>query len=94
MFAIRAEHYVKPGKMDAWLELAHSNSAASLQEPECYRFDVLRDRDDPNHALLYEIYETREAWLSHCEQPHFKTFVAAVQDLVEKRVRGEFDLLS
>jgi (4S)-4-hydroxy-5-phosphonooxypentane-2,3-dione isomerase len=91
-FAICAEHFVKPGAMDRWLRLAKANSTASLNEPECYRFDIALDRHDPNHAFLYEIYESRAAWLSHCEQPHFKTFVDGVQELLVKRVRSELDL--
>lgn len=80
--------------MDQWLQLAHTNSAASLREAGCERFDILLDRNQAHHAFLYEIYETRDAWLSHCEQPHFKTFVGAVKDLLVERVRGEFDLLT
>ena len=93
-FAICAEHFVKKGNMDEWLRLATANSAASLEEPECHRFDVLLDRDDPNHAFLYEIYESRAAWLSHCEQPHLRAFVDGVKDLLLKRIRSELDLLT
>lgn len=80
--------------MDRWLRLAYANSAASLKEAGCERFDILVDRGQSNHAFLYEIYESRAAWLSHCEQPHFKTFVDGVKDILVKRVRGEFDLLT
>ena len=92
MFAIRAEHHVKPGRMEEWLELARTNARASLEEPRCHRFDVLVSREAPEHGLLYELYEDREAWLAHCETPHFKSFVEKVQALVERRERGEFDL--
>jgi (4S)-4-hydroxy-5-phosphonooxypentane-2,3-dione isomerase len=92
-FAICAEHFVKEGKMEAWVRLAKANAAASLKEKACHRFDVTVDRADPNHAILSEVYDSREAWLSHCQQPHFKTFVDGIQDLIEKRARYELDLL-
>ncbi len=92
-FVICAQHFVKDGAMESWLRLARANSAASLKEPRVERFDVLVDRGDKNRALLYEIYESHAAWLEHCEQPHFKIFVDGVKDLIEKRVRGEYDLL-
>jgi len=93
-FVIRAEHFVREGAMPQWLELAHANSRATLQETGVQRFDVLVDRDDPNHALLYEIYDSREHWLAHCETAHFKAFVDGIQGLIVRRERGYFDLLT
>jgi len=93
-FVIRAEHFVKAEQMEKWLELAFANSRESLKEPGVQRFDVSVSRDDPNHALLYEIYDSREHWLAHCETAHFKAFVDGIQDLIIRRERGYFDLLT
>jgi len=93
-FVIRAEHLVKEGLMQEWLRLAFANSRESLKEPGVQRFDVSVSHDDPNRALLYEIYESRERWLAHCETPHFKAFVEGVKDLIVRRDRGHFDLLT
>lgn len=93
-FVIRAEHFVREGAMPRWLELAFANSRESRREPGVQRFDVLVDRDDPNHALLYEIYDSREHWLAHCETAHFKAFVDGIQSLIVRRERGYFDLLT
>lgn len=93
-FVIRAEHFVKDGHMKQWLELALANSRESLKEPGVQRFDVCVSRDDPNHALLYEIYESHDHWLAHCQTEHFKAFVAGIEDLIARRDRGYFDLLS
>lgn len=93
-FVIRAEHFVKDGQMQKWLDLAFANAQESMKEPGVQRFDVSVSLDDPLHALLYEIYDSREAWLAHCETPHFKTFVGGIQELIVKRERGYFDLLT
>ena len=93
-FVIRAEHFVKEGLMEVWLELAFANSRESLKERGVQRFDVSVSQEDPNRALLYEIYDSREEWLAHCETPHFKAFVAGVEDLIVRRERGYFDLLT
>lgn len=93
-FVIRAEHFVKPGAMPQWLELAYANSRESKKEAGVQRFDVLVSLDDPNHALLYEIYDSREHWLAHCDTPHFKVFVDGIQSLIVRRERGYFDLLT
>lgn len=92
-FAICAEHFVRDGAMARWAELARANADASLREVECERYDVLIDREQPNHAFLCEVYESRGAWLAHCQQPHFRAFVEGVKDLVERRVRAEYDVL-
>ena len=91
-FVIRAEHFVNEGAMDRWLRLAHANASASLKEPGVRRFDIAVSRDDPNHALLYEIYDSREAWLEHCETAHFKTFIEGIKEVITRRERGYFDL--
>ncbi|MGE0316027.1 MAG: putative quinol monooxygenase [Lautropia sp.] len=93
-FVIRAEHHLRPGARDAWLALAHANSRESLKEAGVQRFDVLVSREDPDRALLYEIYDSREAWLTHCETAHFKAFVDGIGELIHRRDRGEFDLLT
>lgn len=93
-FVIRAEHFVKEGQMQKWLELAFANSRESLKEPGVERFDVSVCQDDPNRALLYEIYISRRHWEAHCETSHFKAFVDGIQALVVRRERGYFDLLS
>ncbi|MEO8136350.1 MAG: putative quinol monooxygenase [Betaproteobacteria bacterium] len=93
-FVIRAEHFVKEGAMEKWLLLAHANATESLKEAGVQRFDICVSRDDPNRALLYEIYGSRDEWLAHCETAHFKAFIEGVKDLIEKRDRGYFDLLN
>ncbi len=93
-FVIRAEHFVREGHVQEWLELAFANARESLKEPGVQRFDVSVSQDDPNHALLYEIYESRDHWLAHCETTHFKTFINGIKDLIVRRERAYFDLLT
>ena len=40
-------------------------------EENCFRFDILRNRDNPNQFLLHEMYANREAHTTHGEQPHY-----------------------
>ncbi len=93
-FAICAEHFVKEGAMPRWLELARANSAASLLEAGVERFDILVDRERPNHAFLWEIYASYDAWVEHCKTDHFKAFIEGVPELLEKRVRNLLDLVT
>jgi autoinducer 2-degrading protein len=76
---------VKPGMVDAFLEVMGENSRASRrEEPGCLRFDVHRDNDDPNHFLLYELYADERAFTeAHRGAPHYEKWRAASAVLLE-----------
>jgi quinol monooxygenase YgiN len=72
MFALLVDLNVKPEMRDRFLAAIEQNAASSLRdEPGCLRFDVVRDNDDPDHFLLYEIYEDEAAFQAHRAAPHF-----------------------
>jgi autoinducer 2-degrading protein len=72
MFTLVADLNVKPDMRDRFLAAIEENAAASLRdEPGCLRFDVVQDIDDPDHFLLYEIYEDETAFEAHRAAPHF-----------------------
>ena len=75
---------VKPGMVDAFLEVMGENARASRRdEPGCLRFDVHRDNHDPNHFLLYELYADERAFTeAHRGAPHYQKWRAAVADLL------------
>ena len=52
---------VKPERLDEFLEVIQNNAAGSRKEPECYRFDILRNEENPNKFTFYEVYKDREA---------------------------------
>jgi (4S)-4-hydroxy-5-phosphonooxypentane-2,3-dione isomerase len=76
---------VKPDMVDRFLEVMGENSRASRRdEPGCLRFDVHRDKDDPNHFLLYELYADEQAFTeAHRGAPHYQTWRAASAELLE-----------
>ena len=54
----------------------------------------MRDVDDPNHFMLYEVYTDAAALEAHRETPHFKTWAAAVEPwLAQPRTRTRSQLL-
>ena len=63
---------VKPEQVDRFLEAIGENSRASRRdEPGCLRFDVVRDNDDPDHYLFYEVYRDADAFAAHRDSDHF-----------------------
>ena len=72
MFTLVVDLNVKPGMRERFVAAIEENAAASLRdEPGCLRFDVVQDNDDPDHFLLYEIYEDEAAFHAHRAAPHF-----------------------
>ncbi|HYN18731.1 MAG TPA: putative quinol monooxygenase, partial [Actinomycetes bacterium] len=40
-------------------------------EPDCLRFDVVRNSDDPDHYLFYEVYRDEAGFAAHRDTEHF-----------------------
>ena len=88
MHVVIVEFQLRPGAEEAFLPLMEAQAGASLErEAQCRVFDVCQDPENPRRIVLYEVYETPEAFAAHLETEHFLTFDAAVAELVaEKRV--------
>jgi len=86
---IIAEFEVKPGKLEAFLELAEVDARRSVaDEPGCRQFTVTVDREPPDRVVLFEVYDDDAAFDAHVETPHLKAFRAGIESLiVSRRVR-------
>ena len=76
---------IVPAERDNFLAAIKENGAAAVTEPGCKRFDILNLASDPNHFLLYEVYDNEAALKAHRETDHFKKFAAAAAKMVAKR---------
>jgi autoinducer 2-degrading protein len=70
---------VKPENVDEFVAAMLENARGSRTEPGNLRYDLLRDDDDPNHFLLYEVYRDAEALEAHRTTPHFQKWAATVE---------------
>ncbi|MFV0385024.1 putative quinol monooxygenase [Paracoccus sp. (in: a-proteobacteria)] len=85
-FAIIADFHLKPGSLAAFRPLIDANARSSVaDEPGCQRFDVMELPDQPDRVLLYEIYDSEEAFGQHLQSPHFHRFDAASAGLIETK---------
>lgn len=76
---------IMPGQIDAYLAALKENGAASVHEPGCREFNIALSQKDPNHVLIYEVYNDAAAAQAHRETDHFKKYAAATKDMVAKR---------
>lgn len=83
MFAVTVVLKTDPTQREAFQALMRTNAQTSLaEEPGCHRFDICRNADDPDTVFLYELYDDRAAFEAHLQSAHFKSFDAAVADMV------------
>lgn len=93
-FVIVVEFKIHNGQMAAFRKLMDENARASCRdEPGCQRFDVLTSPKDPDHILLYEIYDDRAAFDAHVKTQHFAVFNTESASLVADKAVKEYALV-
>jgi autoinducer 2-degrading protein len=85
MFVNAVDLDIVPAERENFLAAIKENGAAAATEPGCRRFDILNLASDPNHFLLYEVYDNEAAFKAHRETEHFKKYFAAVAKMIAKR---------
>ncbi len=76
---------VVPGQIDAYLAALKENGAAAVKEPGCREFNITVSQKDPNHVLIFEVYDDAAAVAAHRTTEHFKKYAAATKEMVAKR---------
>ncbi len=88
MFAIFVTVNVKPNQVDEFVEACIENGQASVrEEPDCFQFEILRDKKDQSRLCFIEAFKDEQALKTHWETPHF----AKMWQTVESMVDGEWD---
>ncbi|WP_417522549.1 putative quinol monooxygenase [Marinovum sp.] len=84
MFAVTVSFTLYPDARDDFLPLMRENAQLSLElEPGCAQFDICTDGGA--RVFLYEIYDSAEAFDAHLQSAHFKSFDAAVQEMIAEK---------
>ena len=74
---------VKPEQRGRFLEAIEDNAVSAVRdEPGCLRFDVVCDREDPDHYLFYEVYRDEEAFAAHRASDHFARWREAADEVL------------
>lgn len=74
----------RPGKAGALRDLLTGMAPACRAEPGCLRWDVWHDQSNAGRFVLDELYTDNAAIDAHRETPHFKSYVAQINDLAER----------
>ncbi|RWC44751.1 putative quinol monooxygenase [Mesorhizobium sp.] len=74
----------RPGKAPELRELLSVTRVSSRTEPGNMRWDIWRDRANPDRFILDELYLDDTALTAHRETPHFKDYARRIGDLAER----------
>lgn len=81
---IMATLKARPGRTDDLLALLAGMLDPSRAEPGNLRYDLWRDREDPDVFALDELYADMDAVTAHRATPHFQRYLAVINDLAER----------
>ena len=74
-FALNLRLTVRPDTRDTFLSVIQNDQTKTLtEELGALQFVFGEDIDAPNTFYLHEQYATKEAFDTHCQQPHFETW--------------------
>lgn len=73
---------VKPGHAEEFLEAFRINYEGTRLEPGNLRFDVLRNPDDENSFVIYEVFKSPDALDEHRKTPHYRECVRRIDPIL------------
>jgi len=76
---------IAPDQMAKYLEAIKENGAASVKEPGCREFNIAVLADNPNHVVLFEVYDNEAALNAHRNTDHYKKYQATTANMVISR---------
>jgi len=95
MYVVAVTLEINPERLDEFLPLMMTNAKTSVEhEPGCHQFDVAQAPDKPCQIFLYEAYDNAAAFQTHLTMPHFKSFDAAVADMLSEKTIKTYEIIS
>ena len=74
--------FIEPGHVEEFIELIRTEVEHSLRvEPGILRFDLTRDKQDPNVIHVYAVYADEAAYAFHQAQPYYKELMGKMLPL-------------
>ncbi len=88
---IIAEVFAKEGRAEELDEVLRDHTERTHEEPGVLLFAVHRDRQDPNHFAVIEVYESQDHLETHRNTERYATLMASLPELIADRSRIELE---
>jgi quinol monooxygenase YgiN len=94
-FVVVARWSARAGEAEKVKEILRELVQECRKEPGVLQFTAHWSRDDPNAFLLYEQYESEQAFLEHQKTDHFKRLVLeGAVPLLTHRERPAYEIIA
>jgi len=88
MYVVAVTVFVKPDRLEQFVQATLENARCTRREPGNVRFDVLQCDQDPSRFLLYEAYLSKDDFAAHQRTEHYLKWKAAVADWMAQPRQG------
>ncbi|WMW24936.1 putative quinol monooxygenase [Methanolobus sediminis] len=78
-----AKHYVKPEKVEDYIDLSKELVKETLKEEGCIEYGLYQDSENPLILTMIEEWEDNKCLEKHFNSEHFKKIVPLMADLCE-----------
>ena len=82
MHVLLVSIHVRPETTHEFVAATLENVRETLKEQGVWRFDLLRQVDQPHHFMLFEVYEKAEDHARHRDTPHSKRWNEAAKQMM------------
>lgn len=84
LYVQEAEIEVDPAQLESYkAAVAEHIATATRVEPGVIALYAVSENDNPARIRVFEIYRDQDAYRSHLETAHFKTYKATVEKMVQ-----------
>tara|TARA_Y100000590_G_C15746699_1_gene1022332 strand:- start:1095 stop:1454 length:360 start_codon:yes stop_codon:yes gene_type:complete len=91
MIAIFVTFNIKPANLDQFMQASYGDAAGSVgNEPGCFRFDILKDKEVATRVHFYEVYKDQAAVDAHIKYPHYLNWRAEVEEYFDNEPQITF----
>lgn len=88
MYVVSVTVFVRPERVDDFVEAILDNARNTRNEAGNVRFDVSQCREHPDRFLLYEVYNSEEDFKEHQRTPHYLRWREAVEPWMAQPRQG------
>jgi len=79
------EYDIVPAEIDKYPNAVKELGAASVKEPGFRQLFITTAQKDPNHVLLFELWDNAAAHAAHVKTDHFKKYQETTGNMIAKR---------
>ena len=91
MIAIFVTFNIKPANLDQFMQASYGDAAGSVgNEPGCFRFDILKDKEVATRVHFYEVYKDQAAVDAHIKYTQYLNWRAEVEEYFDNEPQITF----